>query len=51
LAVGAVVAGETERRIFEALSLECPEAKEREIVDGKPMWLRAFRQIRFSTTR
>jgi DNA polymerase/3'-5' exonuclease PolX len=35
----AVVAGETEEGVFEALGLPCPEPQEREVVDGKPLWL------------
>ena len=34
-----VVAGETEKGVFEALGLPCPEPKEREIIEGKPVWL------------
>jgi DNA polymerase (family X) len=33
-----VLAGETEQGIFEALGLPCPEPKDREIVNGKPIW-------------
>lgn len=36
---GSVVAGETEKGVFEALGLECPLPSEREIVDSKPVWL------------
>jgi DNA polymerase/3'-5' exonuclease PolX len=35
---GAVVAGETEEGVFEALRLPCPKSNEREVIDGKPVW-------------
>ena len=35
----SVIAGETEKGVFEALGLSCPLPSEREIVDGKPVWL------------
>jgi DNA polymerase (family 10) len=38
---GKAVAGETEEGVFEALGLCVPKAEEREIVDGKPVWLTA----------
>jgi DNA polymerase (family 10) len=34
-----VLAGETEKGVFEALGLPCPLPAEREIVDGKPVWM------------
>ncbi|MGD0449998.1 MAG: hypothetical protein ABSA79_02940 [Candidatus Bathyarchaeia archaeon] len=34
------VAGETEESVFTALDLPCPEPQLREIIDGKPVWLR-----------
>jgi DNA polymerase (family X) len=34
-----VVAGKTEESIFLALGLPCPKPEEREIVNGKPVWL------------
>jgi len=37
---GQVVAGETEESIFSALGLPCPIPEEREIVNGKPAWMR-----------
>ena len=36
---GGAVAGEDERGVFEALGLPCPLPPEREIADGKPVWL------------
>ena len=36
---GAVIAGETEQSVFEALGLPYPPPHEREIVDGKPAWM------------
>jgi DNA polymerase/3'-5' exonuclease PolX len=36
---GSVIAGETERGVFEALGLLCPLPSEREIVDSKPVWI------------
>jgi DNA polymerase (family X) len=36
-----VVAGESEEGMFSALGLPCPEPKEREVVDGKPVWLKS----------
>ena len=35
------VAGETEESVFTALDLPCPEPQLREIIDGKPVWLKA----------
>ena len=35
-----VVAGETEESIFKALGLLCPKPEEREVLDGKPVWLK-----------
>ena len=35
----SVIAGETEKGVFEALGLSCPLPAEREIVDGKPVWM------------
>ena len=34
-----IIAGETEKGVFEALGLFCPLPSEREIVDGKPVWM------------
>ena len=34
------VAGETEESVFNALDLPCPEPQLRELVDGKPVWLK-----------
>ncbi len=34
-----VIAGYTEDSVFEALGLLCPKPEEREIVNGKPIWL------------
>jgi DNA polymerase (family 10) len=36
---GSVIAGETEKGVFEALGLPYPLPPEREIVDSKPVWL------------
>jgi hypothetical protein len=36
---GKVIAGESEEGVFATLMLPCPEPKDREIVDGKPVWL------------
>ena len=36
---GSVIAGETEKEVFEALGLPYPLPPEREIVDSKPVWL------------
>ena len=36
---GVAVAGETEQGVFEALGLPCPLPTEREISDGKPVWM------------
>ncbi len=36
---GSVIAGETEKGVFEALSLPYPLPSEREIVDSKPVWM------------
>jgi len=33
------IAGETEKGVFEALGLPCPLPSEREIVEGKPVWM------------
>ncbi len=35
-----VVAGETEESVFAALGLPYPEPQLREIIDGKPVWLK-----------
>ena len=35
-----VVAGESEEDVFTALDLPCPASKEREVVKGKPVWLK-----------
>ena len=34
-----VIAGETEKGVFEALGLPYPLPSEREIIDGKPVWM------------
>jgi DNA polymerase/3'-5' exonuclease PolX len=34
-----IIVGETEKGVFEALGLPCPLPSEREIVDGKPVWM------------
>ena len=34
------VAGETEESVFTALGLQCPEPQLREVIDGKPAWLK-----------
>jgi DNA polymerase (family 10) len=34
------VAGETEESVFTALGLQCPEPQLREVIDGKPVWLK-----------
>jgi DNA polymerase/3'-5' exonuclease PolX len=36
---GVAVAGETEKGVFEALSLSYPLPTQREIVEGKPVWM------------
>jgi DNA polymerase/3'-5' exonuclease PolX len=36
---GVAVAGETEQGVFDALGLTCPLPIEREIVEGKPVWM------------
>jgi len=36
---GIAIAGETEQGVFEALNFLCPLPCEREIVDGKPVWM------------
>ena len=36
---GSVIAGETEKGVFEALGLPYPLPSEREIVDSKPVWM------------
>ena len=33
------IAGETEKGVFEVLGLPCPLPSEREIADGKPVWM------------
>jgi DNA polymerase (family 10) len=35
----SAIAGETEKGVFEALGLPCPLPPQREIVDGKPIWM------------
>ena len=35
----SVIAGETEKGVFEALGLPYPLPSEREIVDSKPVWM------------
>jgi DNA polymerase/3'-5' exonuclease PolX len=36
---GAIVAGDDEKAVFEALDLPYPMPTQREIVDGKPVWM------------
>jgi DNA polymerase/3'-5' exonuclease PolX len=36
---GTPIAGENEQGVFAALGLPCPLSTEREIVDGKPVWM------------
>jgi DNA polymerase (family 10) len=36
---GEAVAGESERGVFEALGLPYPLPNEREVIDGKPVWM------------
>jgi DNA polymerase/3'-5' exonuclease PolX len=36
---GVIIAGEDEKAVFVALGLPCPLPSEREIVDGKPVWM------------
>lgn len=36
---GNAIAGESEKGVFEALGLPCPSPAEREIVNGKPLWM------------
>lgn len=38
---GQVVAGKTEESVFESLGLSCPKPEEREIANGKPVWLKS----------
>ena len=38
---GKPVAGEDEKGVFDALGLPCPSPSEREIVNNKPVWMRA----------
>jgi DNA polymerase/3'-5' exonuclease PolX len=35
-----VIVGNTEESVFEKLDLPCPKPEEREIVNGKPVWLK-----------
>jgi DNA polymerase (family 10) len=37
---GSVMAGETEEGVFEALGLPYPSPSDREIIDGKPVWIK-----------
>lgn len=37
---GVVVAGETEESVFSALGLPCTEPEQREVLKGKPIWLK-----------
>ncbi len=37
---GQILAGKTEESVFEALGLPCPKPEEREVVNGKPVWLK-----------
>ena len=43
---GAVIAGEDEKAVFEALGLPCPLPSERETVEGKPVWMQPPKDIR-----
>ena len=36
----SIVSGKTEESVFKALGLPCPIPEEREIVNGKPVWLK-----------
>ena len=36
---GKVIAGETEKGVFEALGLPTPSPSQREIVENKPVWM------------
>jgi DNA polymerase/3'-5' exonuclease PolX len=36
---GVAIAGETEQGVFDALGLPCPLTSEREVVNGKPVWI------------
>jgi DNA polymerase/3'-5' exonuclease PolX len=38
---GTAIAGEDEKGVFDALGLPCPLPTEREIVDNKPVWMKA----------
>ena len=38
---GKPIAGEDEKGVFDALGLPCPSPSEREIVNNKPVWMRA----------
>ncbi len=38
---GQVLAGKTEESVFDALGLSRPKPEEREIVNGKPVWLKS----------
>ena len=37
---GQVLAGKTEESVFEALGLPCMKPENREVVNGKPVWLK-----------
>ena len=36
---GVAIAGETEHGVFEVLGLPCPLTSEREVINGKPVWM------------
>lgn len=36
-----VIAGKTEESVLEVLDLLCPKPEERELVNGKPVWLKS----------
>ena len=41
----SIIAGETEHGVFEALGLPCPLPSEREINEGKPVWMPPQKQV------
>jgi len=40
------VAGENEESVFRILGLPCPEPQQREVVEGKPIWMKLEKQNR-----
>lgn len=40
------VAGDTEESIFMTLGLSCPNPEKREVIDGKPIWMKLEKQDR-----